>query len=108
VKELIMPYLEKLKKHENHKQRSYVEIIESNLKNIVAPFLPQHLAKFSKLTGTETQIIDLVKKGKTTKEIAEILDCSTKTIDSHRNHIRRKIGITNKKVDLRSFLLSGK
>jgi DNA-binding CsgD family transcriptional regulator len=57
-----------------------------------------------KLTPTEIQITNLVKRGKTTKEIAEFLNLATSTIDTHRNHIRKKLGIKNKKIKLQTHL----
>ncbi|MEA1901381.1 MAG: helix-turn-helix transcriptional regulator, partial [Thermodesulfobacteriota bacterium] len=59
-----------------------------------------------KLTPAENQIIDLVRHGKTTKEIAQFLNLATSTIDTHRNKIRKKLGIKNKKINLRTHLLS--
>ena len=47
------------------------------------------------LTGREREVLQLVAEGHTTKEIAEILNLSTKTIDSHREHIMQKLGIRN-------------
>jgi len=47
------------------------------------------------LTGLEREVLQLVAEGHTTKEIAEILNLSTKTIDSHREHIMQKLGIRN-------------
>lgn len=47
------------------------------------------------LTGREREVLQLVAEGHTTKEIAEILNLSTKTIDSHREHIMEKLGIRN-------------
>lgn len=48
----------------------------------------------------------LIKEGRTTKEIAEFLGIATSAVDSHRNNIRTKLGLNNKKVNLRSHLLS--
>jgi DNA-binding NarL/FixJ family response regulator len=47
------------------------------------------------LTNREREVLQLVAEGKTTREIAETLKLSTKTIDSHREHIMEKLGIRN-------------
>ena len=47
------------------------------------------------LTGREREVLQLVSEGHTTREIAEMLKLSTKTIDSHREHIMEKLGIRN-------------
>ncbi|MEA1990760.1 MAG: LuxR C-terminal-related transcriptional regulator [Thermodesulfobacteriota bacterium] len=107
VNELILPLLEKLKKSRlDSRQNVHVGIIESNLNEIIAP-LVQGLSKISlKLTPAEIQVINLVKQSKTTKEIAEFLNLATSTIDFHRNNIRKKLGIKNRKTNLRTYLLS--
>lgn len=109
VKELISPHLEKLKTISlDHQKKTLLEIIESNLNDIISPFAQGMPIKFAKLTPTEIQVSNLVKQGKITKEIADFMNVSTKTIDRHRNNIRRKIGISNQKINLRTFLLSAK
>ena len=107
VRELIFPYLEKLKmKKLGEKQRAYIGIIESNLNDIVSPFVHGLSSKLIKLSPTELQVTNLIKQGNTTKEIAEIMNLATSTIDFHRNNIRKKIGIHNKKINLKTYLSS--
>jgi len=107
VKELVVPYLERLKGDElDAKRRTYMSIIESNLNDIVSSFTHKLSSKYLGLTPTEIQIANLVKQGRTTKEIAEILHSSVRTVEFHRKNIRNKIGIVNRKVNLRSHLLS--
>lgn len=47
------------------------------------------------LTAREREVLQLVAEGHTTKEIAQMLELSPKTIDSHREHIMEKLGIRN-------------
>jgi len=47
------------------------------------------------LTSREIEVLQLVAEGRTTKEIARILNVSVKTVDSHREHIMDKLGIHN-------------
>ncbi len=109
VRELVFPYIEKMKQSKlDHDQRTLIEIIDSNINDISTPFMQGFSSKFSKLTPSEIQVANFVKKGKTTREIAELLNVSTKTIDCHRDSIRKKIGIRNRKINLRSYLVSGK
>ena len=107
VKELILPYLEQLKKDAlNSRHSAYLNIIESNLKDIISSFGANIKKRFLNLTPTEIRIADLIKNGKTTKEIASLLSLSQKTIEFHRDNIRSKLQIKNKKINLRAYLLS--
>jgi PAS domain S-box-containing protein len=107
VRELVLPYLDKLNKSGLlDKQRAYLDIINSNLNDIVSPFLYVLSSKFLILTPTEIQIANFIKHGKSTKEIAEVLNLSNKTVETHRKNIRKKIGIKNIKGNLRTHLLS--
>ena len=59
---------------------------------------------FSKLSPREIEICSLIKIGETSKEIAKALKISAATVQKHREAIRRKLGLTNRDVNLPSYL----
>ncbi len=107
MKKLVIPYIENLKNtRTDQKQTAYIDILESNIYNIVSPYMKKLTTHYRHFTPMQIQIADLVKAGKTTKEISEMLNLSDRAIEFHRNNIRDKLGLKNKKINLRSYLLS--
>lgn len=107
AKKLLVPYIDKLKNSKmNHRQVRFANILESNLNNMISQFAYALSHKYLNLTSLEIQIADLVKEGNSTKEIAEIFNLSTRTIEFHRQNIRKKLGLKHKKSNLRTYLLS--
>jgi len=48
----------------------------------------------------------LIKDGKSSKEIADILAISETTVNFHRKNLRKKFGLKNRQMNLRSYLIS--
>ncbi len=105
VKQTVMPYLEKIKKEElSGRQKDYLEVLESNLNNLVSPLIKTLDSKYLSLTSSELKIADLIKNGRSSKSIAGLLGLSPNTIEFHRKNIRKKLGLTDKSINLRTFL----
>lgn len=107
VKELVLPYLDNLLVQcADYGQREALQVIRSNLLDIVSPFGRSLSLGCARLTPREIQIAGLIKDGKTSKEIAALLHLSERTVTTHRDNIRKKTGLKAKKVNLRTHLLS--
>lgn len=107
IRKLVMPCLDHLKSAQLPPRAiSYISLLESNLRLVTSGFTVRLSSKLIGLTQKELEVAAFIRDGKSTKEIQELLGVSKATIDSHRNHIRAKLGIKNGKINLRSYLLS--
>ena len=105
VNKLITPYLEKMdKKRIGSKNMAYLDVIASGLKELVSPFAGTLSSKEVVLSPTEIQVANLIRQGKTSKEIAFLMNVSANAITVHRYKIRKKLGLLNKKVNLMAYL----
>ncbi len=103
----VFPYIERLKAMlKQEKQKSYLKMIEFNLRELISPFSARPAPDLMNLTPTELEISQLIKQGMTSKEIANTMNLSSNTIAFHRSNIRKKLGLMNRKSDLRSHLRS--
>lgn len=107
VKTLVDPYLRKLRENDlSPTQNIYLQILESNLADITAPFLRNLAMKYTGLTPKEVQVAVHVKDGKSTKQIAQIIDTTVRAVEFHRHSLRDKLNLRNKKANLRTFLMA--
>ena len=74
VKELVIPNLTRLKNNSlNSKQQTALNILESNLNEIISPFVNNVSSSYMKLTLTEIQVANFIKHGASSKDIANSL-----------------------------------
>jgi len=106
VKNSILPSIEKLNAtHLDRDQSVCLEALRAHLRDIISPFLHRVTQTYFDLTPHEIQVAGFIKDGMTSKEIAGHMGISIRTVDSHRDNIREKLGIKNRKTSLSSFLL---
>jgi signal transduction histidine kinase/DNA-binding NarL/FixJ family response regulator len=56
----------------------------------------QPAADLTRLTPKQREVLELVVKGYTNKEIAELLEVSKKTVDNHVSTVLKKMGVTRR------------
>ncbi len=104
VNKMIIPLLNDLRADSYPGKLKYIDLIQQNLEEIVSPFINTLSDRFMDLTLVELQVCSLIRNGLSTKEIAEVRRISSMTVNRHRENIRRKLGLTNTKVNLPTFL----
>ncbi len=106
VNKILIPILHELTLHLPEMQRKYAEMLRTNLEDIASPFVNNLSKNFLSLTSTELTICNMIRSGLQTKEIAQIRGVSVGTVNRHREHIRRKLKITNSDINLATYLQS--
>ncbi|MDI6796661.1 MAG: PAS domain S-box protein [Desulfatibacillaceae bacterium] len=107
VEDLVMPYLERLADTPlNADQKVYLSVLNENLSQIVAPFMGKIGSRHANLTPREIEVANLVRMGKTSKQIANLLDISRRAVEFHRDSLRKKMGLRKSKKNLRAYLTS--
>jgi DNA-binding NarL/FixJ family response regulator len=106
VRELILPYVDRLLVAGlKAREQAMAEIIRERLQDIISPFLNRLTSLNALLTPQEIRVATLVREGKTSKVIADVMLISVSAVDFHRKRIRQKL-MTGRGTNLRSYLLS--
>lgn len=109
VENTVLPFLKRLKAQSmDKKQTRLLDVLEINLRHLVKSYgRPTSLpSAYQHLTPVEIQVASMVRQGLATKTIAATLNLAPGTVDIHRKHIRKKLGLDGKSANLSSYLLS--
>jgi len=109
VEKVLQPQLEQAKRSVspgNDALLKYLGIMEGELGLLTAGFGPRISDERLSLSPRELEICTMIKNGLTSKEMASMLHVSVQTIATHRKKLRKKLGLANKKVNLRVYLQS--
>lgn len=106
VDKILMPILHALAMELQEPQRKFVDLLKRNLEEIVSPFVSRLSNTHLSLSPTEVSICNMIRSGLRTKDIAHMRGISVATVNRHREHIRRKLGISNSKINLTTYLQS--
>ncbi len=107
VKKLLKPVINEMKEHftQGSAETQMISFLELLLEKIVEPFMSNIANAASNFTTREIEIMQMIKQGKSSKEIATVLFVTEKTVAFHRGNIRKKLGMDGKHDNLRAYLL---
>jgi len=98
----IYPILDKLKI--SNANLKYIQLLQNHLERLDSSFGNKITKKKLTLTPREIEICSMIKGGLSSKEISKLLKVSLNTVEKHRENIRRKTGISKKRINLATFL----
>jgi len=104
VEDLLIPILEQLMSKGSKLDVKYLKLINRSLEDLTSSFGRKITKKSLKLSPKEIQICNMIRRGLSSKEIANLLNISLNTVGRHRHSIRKKVDITNKNINLNTFL----
>lgn len=99
---VLSPILEKLKAGEST-QRD-LSLFQHHIKGLTSSYGTQITDRDLSLTPKEIEVCNLVKAGFANKDISRFLNISRQTVEGHRKKIRNKLGISNKNINLTTYL----
>ena len=105
LEQFVMPLIYRLRRKSSSDDQKYIDLLETKLKALTSEFGVKISREKWKLTAREIEICEMIKNGANTKEIADLLGTSVRTVEHHRNHIRKKMGVL-RDVDLQKFLIN--
>jgi DNA-binding CsgD family transcriptional regulator len=101
----LIPTLNTIRKEKSGDIRNaYLSILEDQLSKLTQGGENSRQAILLKLTPMEMKICGFIEAGVSSQEIADALNLSIVTIQTHRRNIRRKLNLQNRKVNLLTFL----
>jgi DNA-binding NarL/FixJ family response regulator len=105
--ESVFPLLRKAERLTvSNKVKENLVTAQANLMELFVSHTGDNRLANARLAPRELQVINYIKQNKSSKEIAELLGLSVRTIESYRENIRKKLQIKNTKKTLKKFLIS--
>ena len=111
LEQLVLPTLDRLAgTFSDHPEVALLDVVRQTLREIAEPLLEARGPAGPRAQGLsmrEYQVLQLVRAGRTSAEIARALYLSPSTVTFHRGNIRRKLGLKGSGVQLTSSAAGG-
>ena len=106
VAEVLLPFVQKLKCQNGQIDDQHLIALENSLRELHSGLGCCPITNNLDLSLREIEVAQMIRQGVTTKAIAQALNVSIKTIETHRSRIRKKLGVRNPQINLSTHLRS--
>ena len=104
TEKLVLPDLDRMVTAPAIERIGLHEAITRSFQKISQPLITGKVDVYHALSPMELRVLNMLKQGRTTKEIAALFDLSPQTIATHRKNIRKKLDLSGKKINLTSYV----
>ncbi|MBU4394727.1 MAG: helix-turn-helix transcriptional regulator, partial [Proteobacteria bacterium] len=84
--------------------REYLQLITAHLNTLMDSCCTKLDSPCIGLTPKELLVTDMIRHGKSSADIAKLLNLTIRTVEVYRNTIRKKLKICGKKINLHGYL----
>jgi PAS domain S-box-containing protein len=103
IDQVLLPAVRKLINSDGTVNSTYYSLLKTNLEEL-ASSSGGSMRLLSQLSPREAEICVMIKNGNGSKEIARALNISLGTVNKYRELIRKKLKLSNKDINLTTFL----
>ena len=103
VESVVMPALEHARAAKTA-ENNPLDLLELSIKDLSSRFGLRVKEQVVGLSPREVEVCNMIRHGMSSKEISDRLHISLRTVETHRNTIRKKLGVSGKKVNLATYL----
>ncbi|WP_242012315.1 LuxR C-terminal-related transcriptional regulator [Pseudodesulfovibrio cashew] len=105
VRKQMLPALERITTSDTPEVREgYKTVIEDQLVDLAGESPGEFDSDLLRLSPREMEVCQLIQLGRSGKEIAQLLNMSFETVQTHRKNIRKKLGLRGRKASLFTYL----
>lgn len=103
IETLVLPLAQKLETATPARPEQ-IRLLRQRLDEIFAPYADRLQSLRQRLTPQEFEIADRIRRGASSKEVAELMGISPETVKWHRSNIRKKLELEARGDNLQEFL----
>ena len=104
VENLLLPLVKRMGDRGSDLDKEYLRLLEENIAQLTSSFGSKICHLNQRLTPRESEICNMIRAGLGSKEIGKMLNISYRSVETYRKNKKKKLGITNKKINLTSYL----
>jgi len=105
IEKHVLSYMDFIRlQHPGPETATAIEDIKNKIHEVLQPSFEKQFVRYQHLSPQEIKIADLIRHGKSSKEIAELMNIAPSSVSTYRNHIRKKMGLLNANTNLEVFL----